>query len=353
MRSFCVTRFGGPLEDVRQEDPTPKGSEVLLHVTHCGVCHSDLHMHDGFYDLGGGKRLSLAERGITPPVTMGHEIVGRAIAAGPEAARLDPAEHHVVFPWIGCRTCSSCRQGLEQLCGKPRSLGIYSPGGYSDRVLVPHSDYLVPLGDVDPAKAAPLACSGITAYGAVKRARPEDPGQALVVIGAGGVGLMAVILARALGHANVVAVDPSAERRAAALEQGATLALDPNAPDAAASLADHSGAGGVQSVADFVGNEATAAFGLASLRRGGRYVIVGLFGGELRIALPTIPMRGLSIIGSYTGSLNELRELVALAQSGHLPFLPVRTRPLDEADEALNDLRAGRVTGRTVLTTVS
>jgi D-arabinose 1-dehydrogenase-like Zn-dependent alcohol dehydrogenase len=350
MRSLCVTAFGAPLQVIEKENPEPQGAEVLVRVTHCGVCHSDIHLHDGYYELGGGKRLSLTDRGITPPVTLGHEIVGKPVAFGPDAARLDGEQHHVVFPWLGCRTCRACRAGEEQLCPTPRSLGVYNPGGYADHVLVAHSDYLVPLGALDPAGAAPLACSGVTAFGAAKRAGTGlGSDDVIVVMGAGGVGLMAVILLRALGHTNVVVADPSAERRAAAKERGAVFGLDPAAPDALARLAEHAKPDGVGAVADFVGNEETSGFALAALRRGGRYVIVGLFGGELRIALPTIPMRALSILGSYTGSLGELRALVALAQDGELPFLPVQTRPLAEADQALNELRAGRVTGRTVL----
>src|SRR5262249_17783900 len=149
--------------------PEPVGSEVLLRVLAAGVCHSDVHIRDGFYDLGGGKRLWLTDRGIKLPLTMGHETVGDVVAAGPKAQGVKVGERRLAFPWIGCGECELCHSGEEQLCAKPGFLGVFRAGGYSDYLIVPHPRYLLDIGDLAPSRAAPLACSGVTTFGALKK----------------------------------------------------------------------------------------------------------------------------------------------------------------------------------------
>ena len=136
---------------------------TLVRTVATGVCHSDLHFWEGVYDLGGGKQLKLTDRGMTLPLTMGHETVGEVAAAGPDARDVKVGDRRLVYPWIGCGECKVCRRGDEQLCLKPRFLGVFRPGGYSDFLLVPHARYLVDFGDLPPEQAAPFACSGVTA----------------------------------------------------------------------------------------------------------------------------------------------------------------------------------------------
>src|SRR5690349_18751814 len=146
MKSYDVVDFRAPLQFTERPTPRPAGSEVLVRTLAAGVCHSDIHIWEGEYDLGGGKKLAVRDRGMTPPFTMGHEIVGEVVALGPEAEGVKLGDRRVVHPWIGCGDCVVCRKGDEQLCLKPRFLGVHKPGGYADHVLVPHPRYLVSFG---------------------------------------------------------------------------------------------------------------------------------------------------------------------------------------------------------------
>ncbi len=347
MRSYQVTAFGAPLEESLAETPEPQGTEVLVKVSACGVCHSDVHLWEGYFDLGGGKKVDMA-RTMTLPHTPGHEIAGEVAALGPEAEGPELGAHRVIFPWIGCGACGFCAGGDEHLCMRPRAIGIDVAGGYADHVLVPHPRYLLDAGAVPDAGACTLACSGLTAFSALKKVEGLGPSDPLLIIGAGGVGLAAVRLAKTvLGIAPIVA-DIDAARRQAALDAGAAQALDPAQEGAARSLAKATG--GVAAALDFVGAPPTAQFGLDCLRKGGRVIVVGLFGGALTLALPLLPFRSISIGGSYVGSLGEMGELVALAAKGEARPVPVETRPLERAQASLDDLVAGRVVGRVVLT---
>lgn len=169
MRSFAITRFGAPLEQVEAPTPSPTGTEVLLKVAFAGVCHSDVHIHDGYFDLGGGNKLSLAQ--LKLPHTLGHEIEGEVVALGPAARGVEIGDRRAVFPWIGCGTCAACARGEENLCNKARNLGCSSgvAGGYADHVLVPHPKYLLDYGSTPSALAAAYMCSGLTAFGAMKK----------------------------------------------------------------------------------------------------------------------------------------------------------------------------------------
>lgn len=138
MKSYQVAVFGEPLAEAEAPLPTPKGTEVLLEVVAAGVCHSDLHIWEGGYDLGHGKRLSLKDRGISLPLTMGHETAGRVVATGTDAAGVAGGKTYLIFPWIGCGRCATCLRGDENLCAAPNFLGIHRNGGYADHILVPH-----------------------------------------------------------------------------------------------------------------------------------------------------------------------------------------------------------------------
>jgi len=348
MVSYQISEFGGRVEPVRQPIPEPVGREVLLRVTHAGVCHSDLHIADGYYDLGHGSRLTLGDRGISLPHTMGHEVLGVVERAGPDAEGVPTGAPALVHPWIGCMNCGECRRGQENHCAAPQSLGVFRPGGYAEYILVPDPKFLVDIGDLDPAAVTPYACSGVTVYSALKKARPVADDEWLVIMGCGGLGLAAIAIAAGLGIVNILACDIDGAKLEAAGSM-ATGTLDISRADALDRLREVTG-GGPRAVVDTVGAQNTSSIGIGSLVKGGRYVIVGLFGGALELPLPSLPLRAVSILGSYTGSLAELRELIALVKTGAIPQIPVTTRPLAEVDSALADLREGRVVGRVVLT---
>ncbi|MFO1327827.1 MAG: alcohol dehydrogenase [Rubrivivax sp.] len=348
MRSYQVCQCGAPLQRTEGEAPQPQGTQVLLKVRAAGVCHSDLHIWDGYYEIGGGRHLNLTDRGMKLPLTMGHENVGEVVALGPEATGVKVGDVRLVNPWIGCGECKVCRAGEENLCTKPRFVGVFSPGGYATHLVVPHARHLFDIGTLAPHEAAPLACSGVTAYAALKKVQPMLESEPVVIIGAGGVGLMAVTLARKMGAQQVIAVDIDAAKRAAALQAGATQAVDGGAADAVAQIQAATG-GGAWSVLDFVGSGQTVNLAIASIIKGGTVVVVGLFGGEVTVPTPFLPMRAMTLRGSYVGSHGDLAELLALVGRTGMPPVPIRTRPLDEVSDALGDLRAGRVVGRVVL----
>ena len=348
MKSYDVCECGAPLRLMDRPTPKPAGTEVLLKVIAAGVCHSDLHIWEGFYDIGGGKKLKLADRGVKLPLTMGHENVGEVVAAGPGATGVKVGDRRLVHPWLGCGECAVCRRGDEQLCRTSGAIGVFRAGGYADHLLVPHPRYLFDIGGIPPERAAPLACSGITTYGALKKVGPLLQEEPVVIIGAGGLGLMCLSLHRAMGGKGAIVVDVDPVKRDAARKAGAQAVIDAAAPDAARQIIDAT-KGGAWAVIDLVGATQTVQLALDSLIKGGKVVIVGLFGGDITVPTPSFPLRAIAIQGSYVGSLTEMAELLDLVRRRGVPDLPVGTRPLAAVNEALNELKAGKVVGRLVL----
>ncbi|OZI30936.1 hypothetical protein CAL29_23540 [Bordetella genomosp. 10] len=350
MRAYAINCFCEPLEIIDRPEPVPGGTEVLIEVIRCGVCHTDLHLQDGYYDAGGGKRIDLKDRGVTPPVVMGHEVLGRLVAKGPEAPIGDAeiGKTFLVYPWMGCGKCEACRRGQENLCAKPASLGVFRAGGYAEKCLVPHPDYLIDATGLDPTLAATFGCSGVTAYSALRKTDVDKENDLLLLVGLGGVGLSALKIAKGLGFKRIAVADLDAGKRDLARQLGAELILDPREADAASRVLAM--AGGVAAAIDFVGATTTTQFAVNVIRKGGTCVVVGLFGGDFTIPLPALVLRSISLQGSYVGSLSELKELVALVRAGKVESLPVEQVPFDEVNGALNRLRAGVVRGRLVLT---
>jgi D-arabinose 1-dehydrogenase-like Zn-dependent alcohol dehydrogenase len=344
MLSWQIIEHGKPLQKIISETPKPQGSEVLVRVTRAGVCHSDVHIWDGYFDLGGGKRFYVKERGCVPPFTLGHEPFGVIEALGPRARGVRIGQKKIVYPWIGCGKCAVCKAGQDNYCVSGiRFLGVSRAGAYSTHLLVPDPKYLVDSTGVDEAFAATLACSGLTAYSAAAKLPEIGPRERVAVLGCGGLGLIGVSVLRAKGVKHVVACDIDETKLAAASRLGATETINTHEPEAGRKLQ------GIAAAIDFVGSPATAALGTGALRKGGRYVICGLYGGELVHPLPPIAQRAIGIIGSYVGNLRELKEVVALAKRRKIRPAPVDLRPADEAARALDDLKAGRVLGRIVL----
>jgi D-arabinose 1-dehydrogenase-like Zn-dependent alcohol dehydrogenase len=344
MRCYCVMHHGQPLELVHKDNPVPQGSEVLVKVRAAGLCHTDLHLWEGHYDLGGGKKLMLADRGIAPPIVLSHEIVGEVVSG----AGATVGQSVLIHPWVGCGECAACRRGEENICIKPRSLGVARPGGFAEFVLVPHARYLVPTDGLEAAEDAPLACAGVTTYSALKKLGERIKTDPLVIIGAGGLGLMAIEVLKAMGGKGAVVVDIDPAKREAALAAGALAAIDAKAAGAVAQV-QAATQGGARAVLDLVGATPTVTLAVAACARGGHIVVCGLMGGDITLSLPVIPMRPLTIQGSYVGTLDELRELVALVQRTKMKPIPVQRRPLDEVNDAMKDLIAGKVVGRTIL----
>ena len=350
MLSYDVFEWGKPLKKAERETPKPRGTEVLLRLKYCGVCHSDVHIRDGYFELGGGKRFHMSERGMNPPVTLGHEPYGTVIAAGSEAGDAPIGADRLVYPWTGCGLCARCREGMDNYCRAPRYIGLHRRGGYADHLLVPHPRYLIDAGGIDPVWAATLSCSGLATYSAVSKLNPIPPDEWVAVIGAGGLGLTSIAMLRAMGHERIVAVDIDSAKLDAARAAGAAATLDGRDAEAPKKLREITG-GPIYGAVDLVGAADTASLALGALSKGGRLILVGLYGGEIPVSLVATIQRALTIQGSHLGTIAELKAVVALARQGKLRPIPIQKRPLSEVSRTLDELKAGGILGRVVVET--
>jgi len=349
MHCHQIVEWGKPLEVRDYPNPKPEGTEVLIKVTAAGVCHSDIHIRHGFFDLGDGEKSILEERGAKLPLTLGHETVGEVAEVGPDADGVSVGDERIVFPWIGCGDCEWCNGGSEYLCNTPKFIGARVNGGYSDYVIVPHPRYLIAYDGIETDLACTYACSGITAYGALSKIGEIGEDDTIVIIGAGGVGFNAVHIARAMYDAKIIVADIDPAKRAALSELNAVTVIDNSEPDAVQQVMDLTGGGGAKATLDFVGAPPTSKFGIDVLRKAGTHVVVGLYGKKLPLALPLFPAKQITMRGSYVGTLPEMHALMELVHAGKVPPLPVHPRPLDQAEQALQDLEAGKVVGRIIL----
>jgi len=345
-RRQSLTAYGAPLCETLAEGPEPKGSEVLIRIDRCGVCHSDLHIHDGYFLLGDGKQLDVRS-GRTLPFTLGHEISGVIERAGPEAAGAETGASVAVYPWIGCGRCPACKVGDENICAAPRHLGITVDGGYATHVLVPHPRYLIDYAPLSASFAGALMCSGLTAYAALKRLTDRASRAPLLLVGIGGVGMMGLALTQAMFGAAPFVADIDVKKREAALAAGAKAAFDPAHPGARKEILKASG--GIYAAVDFVGSDKSLNFATGTLAKGGKVVVTGLIGGGYTTAVAMFPLKAMTIEGTQTGTLAEARELIDLVRAKNVPPPPIEERPLIQAQKSLDDLRAGRVVGRVVL----
>src|ERR1700755_136682 len=245
MKSFQVAEFNAPLNEVDHPTPQPSGTQVLIKVKAAGVCHSDLHIWEGGYELGHGRKpLSRKGGGVSLPRTMGHETVGEILAFGPDVKESDKDGLKVgtvalAFPWLGRGKCPTCVGGDENMCAiKPNALGVYCDGGYADHMTVPNAKYLINLKGLDPVTAAPYACSGVTTYSALKKVEKEF-NTPIVVFGAGGLGLMLLTLLKAMGGKGAIVVDIDAQKRAAAEKAGALATVAGKGPEGRGQAAPH------------------------------------------------------------------------------------------------------------------
>ena len=347
MESEALIEFGKPLERLKSETPTPKGKEVLLKITYGGVCHSDVHIQDGYFDLGGGNQLPLGAT-LTLPHTLGHEIEGEVVSIGSEVENLEVGSNVVAFPWIGCGDCPTCLSGDEHYCNAPQQLGIQKPGGFSDYCLVPDSKYLLDYSGIKEGLAATYMCSGLTAFGALKKLVNINDDDHILIMGLGGVGMMGLQFARALFKSKILAADIDPNKLQAAQGAGADEVYNTGDDLSVMKLLEDT-KGGVKAAVDFVGAEKTLQFSLDATKKGGQVVVVGLFGGAFQMPIPMFPLSAKSICGSFVGNLAETKEMLELVKAGKVDPIPVEIRNLSEATKTLDDLREGSITGRVVL----
>jgi propanol-preferring alcohol dehydrogenase len=349
MKAARIVKPNESLEVQQLETPKPRGSQVLIRVESSGVCHSDIHLWEGGYEGPGGQLLKTTERGVKYPLTPGHEIAGIVDSLGEEAEGFTKKDKVLVYPWIGEGLCPACRIGQENLCDKPRSLGVYTDGGYAEYVLVPSYKYLLKIDEqMETNASATLSCSALTAYGAVKNTnlKPDD---IVVIVGAGGLGLMAMQLAKAVTGSKVIAMDLDDEKLGAAKKNGADSIINSKKEDPVKAVMELTNKLGADAVIDFVNASKTVEADMQFLRRRAKLVLVGLFGGELKLSLVSMPTRAYRLIGSYTGTLSDMVELVSLARRGVIKPLVSNRFKLDQATEALTMLKEGKIIGRGVI----
>jgi alcohol dehydrogenase, propanol-preferring len=343
MQAVQLTAWKAPPEVREVPDPEPGPGQVVVRVAGAGACHSDLHLIHDF------------EAGLLPydlPFTLGHENAGTVEAVGPGVEHLAAGEPVAVYgPW-GCGRCWRCHQGAENYCERAAEIGaagggLGRDGGMASLMLVPQARWLVPLGDLDPVEAAPLTDAALTPYHAIKRSLPLlTAGSTAVVIGAGGLGHLAVQILKATSAAQVVAVDLKQEALDLATSVGADHAV-PSDGDAAAAIRDLSGGKGADLALDFVGVDPTIALAAQVTRSLGHATIVGIGGGSYSFGFFSLPYE-VSLATTYWGTLPELSEVLDLARRG-LISAHVERYPLADALTAYEKLHAGEVKGRAVI----
>lgn len=345
MKSYQVIESGYPLEEVELEKPIPKGKEVLIKTIACGVCHTDVHIHEGFFDVGNNKKMPSR---LSQPLTMGHEIFGEVVATGNEVVDTEIGKKYVVYPWIGCGDCDSCKNNNEHECGPftARNLGVAVDGGYGEFVLVKDSKYLFDAGNTPDELAGSYACRGLTAYSALKKVNPKANDKGLVIISAGGLGLLAVKIAKAAFGVSPIVVDIDDQKLALAKEAGASEVINSSNENAKERIMELTG-GGATSVIDYVGAESSVRFGydLFGFNKNGLYILVGMMGGKFEVQLPLMTITSRTLKGCYLGSIQEMAELMDLVRAGKIDPVPVEARPASEANQTLEDLKNGKISG--------
>ena len=316
MKAVVLNEVGAKLSYLDYPDPSPKGSETVITVTACGVCHSDLHVVEGIYP--------------SPlPMIMGHEVVGIHDELGPV----------MVYPCWGClkADCWACSSGQEMICPNATEAGLFRNGGYAEKMLIKNKSYLVPLGDLDPLSAAPLACGGLTAYRAVSHTLPNLTKKSRVlVIGAGGLGQFGIQFLKIQSDAKVIATDLSSDKLQRALAVGADEVASPTELD-----------GTFDAIIDFVGAQNTLELMAKLVARQGTAVLVGIFGGKIPFGFGAVPHEA-RFMTSIWGTQGQLGELLDLANKHELKH-SVEAIPLANAQEAHERLIAGTVAGRIAL----
>jgi propanol-preferring alcohol dehydrogenase len=337
VRAVQVGPHGGVvMADVPEPDPGP--GQVLVEVAGAGLCHSDVVIAQAPDFYGGGG------------FTLGHETGGRIAGWGPGVTGLEVGQPVVAHAEWGCGRCSTCRHGDERLCPEvapTMGAGLGRDGGMARFLLVPAARYIVPLTDLDPVDAGPLDDAALTPYHAIRSATGElgVGGSVAVVIGAGGVGHMAIQILKAITPATVVVVELDEARRRFALDIGADLALHPD--DDVNGQVRGLRAEGASAIFDLVGNDATLALSASLASPRGRVVLVGTALGSFSFNLLSLPWE-CRLHTTYAGEPRELEEVVALAEAGHITVHATHN-PLEDAPEAIAALdRGDHGVGRTI-----
>ncbi|BDB98643.1 NAD(P)-dependent alcohol dehydrogenase [Saccharolobus caldissimus] len=336
MRAMQILEFGKPLVLRDIDIPKVNYNQVLVKVEANGVCHTDLSVRDGTIY----KRVNVKPK---LPLTPGHEIAGVVAEVG-DNVPLSKGDKVLVNPWIGEGSCYYCRIGEEQYCDNPTWLGINTDGGFAEYVVVPDFKYLYKISNLSPIEAAPLACSGVTVYRALRLAN-LDPSKSVLIIGVGGgLGSMAVQIAKNVYGSLVIGVDINEEGLKLAERLGADYVFRVNEISEIMRVTENRG---VDAIIDLVGSNIEKYYPL--LAKLGKYVKVGTFGGTLpQEAGLRLHSMGWQFLGTLTGNQRDFLSVVKLGENGKIKPV-VTTLKLEDANKALENLEKNKITGRQVL----
>ncbi|MFQ5679477.1 MAG: zinc-binding dehydrogenase [Gemmatimonadota bacterium] len=331
MRAAVFHGPGRPLELTEVETPVPAPEEVLVRVAGCGLCHTDLHYIDH-----GVKTFK------PPPLILGHEAAGTVAASG-EAVEGRAEGDRVLIPAVlSCGRCAYCRAGRENLCERLAMLGNDRDGAYAEFVAVPAAELVSVPDELPLEKACVVADALSTPYHAVKNRARVRPGEAVAVVGCGGVGLNAVQCA-VLAGGRVVAVDLNAARLEVARELGAAETVNPGEVDRADKEIRRLTGGGVDVALEAIGTPETIGLALSLLRKGGRACVIGYSAEPVALSAARLMYFELELIGSLGCGAGEYPEILELVRAGRLRLDPVVSGsvPLAEIGEGLDRLRRG------------
>jgi len=324
-----------------EEVPEPRITdplEVVVRIGGAGLCRTDLHIVEGQW----------ADRsGVGLPYTLGHENAGWVQQVGQAVSNVAPGDGVILHPLVTCGLCRACRAGDDMHCARGRFPGIDSDGGMAGWLLTSARACIKLAPSLAPAEVAALADAGLTAYHAVKKASPLlYPGTTAVVVGAGGLGHIGIQSLAALTPATIVVVDPNPAALALAGSLGAHQLVRADGTQVRQVL-ELTGGAGAEVVIDFVGERGAQADAWAMTRRAGSHFVVG-YGGRVEVETIDLISTERNIVGNLVGTYNDLAELMVLAAQGKVA-LHTRTYPLEEVNQAMDDLDAGRLQGRGIL----
>jgi propanol-preferring alcohol dehydrogenase len=343
VRALRLTEWQHDPELLDVADPEPGPGEVLVRIGGAGACHSDIHL---LHEFPPGLLP------FDPPFTLGHENAGWVEAVGAGVSGLETGAPVAVYGAWGCGRCERCLLGMENYCEnraefRREGCGLGFDGGMAELLLVPGARHIVPLTDLAPVDAAPLTDAALTPYHAIKRSLGKlVPGSTALVIGAGGLGHMAIQILTALTPAQVIAVDQSPDALELARTVGAAHGVQ-TGDHAANEVRDLTKGRGTDLVLDFVGVDATLALAVAVARSLSDVTLVGVGMGSYPFSFFTVPYE-VSLSSTYWGSVTELIEVVALAEAGKIRAHVVQYS-LEDAATAYTDMAAGTLRGRAVI----
>jgi NAD+-dependent secondary alcohol dehydrogenase Adh1 len=339
MRAARLHSYREPLKLDEVGEPRVSGPlDVVVRIGAAGLCRTDLHIQEGQW----------AEKsGVELPYTPGHENAGWVHEVGSAVTNVAVGDTVIVHPFISCGLCGPCRAGDDMHCLNGSFPGINRDGGFADFLQTSARSVVKLDPSLEPKDIAALADAGLTAIHAVKKAIPIlGPGTRAVVIGAGGLGHIGIQCLKEMTSAEIIVVDPSEPALALAGELGAdqTVKVDGSHVDTVREMTDGLGA---EAIIDFVGENGATQDGVAMIRDGGFYYVIGY--GE-NIDIPTIDVisREISFIGNLVGTYTDLVDLMTLTAQGKVS-LHTTTYPLDAINDAMADLDGGRLRGRGIL----